>query len=89
MHVALFVLESKAHAMNYNRFKELSRNKRGLVRGEEVRRRNLKPRCGRKRSRTNREMKNCGGASGPLMLAGAERAALATTGGEEALVSDI
>ena len=57
VHVAIFVLETKAHAMNYNHFKELSRNKRGLVRAEEVRRRNLKPCCGRKRSETNTEMK--------------------------------
>lgn len=54
VHVAIFVLESKAHVMNYNRFKELSRNKRGLVRGEEVRRRNLRLCGGRKRSETNR-----------------------------------
>lgn len=52
--------------MNYNRFKELSRNKRGLVGGEEVRRRNSKPHRGRKRNKTDREMRNCREASGPL-----------------------
>lgn len=64
--------------MNYNHFKELSRNKRGLVGRETVRRRNLKLRSGRKRSESNREMKNCRDASEPLMFAGAEKAALAS-----------
>lgn len=84
--VAIFVLETKAHAMNYNHFKELSRNKRGLVRGEEVRRRNLKLHCGRKKeSNSSSEMKNCSEASEPLMLAGAEKAALATAGRAEVI----
>lgn len=52
--------------MNYNHFKELSRNKRGLVRREEVRRRNLELRCGRERRETNGEMKKT--AEKPLSL---------------------
>lgn len=67
--------------MNYNHFKELSTNKSRLVIGEEARRSNLKLGCGGKGSETNREMKKCGEASEPLMLAGAETAVLATTGG--------
>lgn len=51
---AIFVLETKAHAMNYNHLKELSRNKRGLVRAEEVRRRNSKPHCWGKEERDRR-----------------------------------
>lgn len=41
-----------------------------------------------KEGETNREMRKCGEASEPLMLAGAEQTALDTAGGAEALESD-
>lgn len=47
----------------------------------------MKLRCGRKRSETNREMRKCGEACEPLMLAGAEKTAHAAAGGAEASVS--
>lgn len=86
VHVAIFVLESKAHVMNYNRFKELSRNKRGLVRGEEVRRRNVKL-CGARQ--TEEEKKTSSEAPEPLMWTGAESTAPYSAGGAEVSLSDL
>lgn len=82
---AIFVLETKAHAMNYNHPKELSRNKRGLVRAEEVRRRNSKPHCWGKEERDRRRNEKLQKSCWAFDVSASIKPALATAGKAEVI----
>lgn len=71
--------------MNYNHLKELSRNKRGLVRGEEVRRRNSKPHCWGKEERDRRQNEKLQKSCWAFDVSANIKPALATAGKAEVI----